>query len=162
MTTPAPVTRIDQLAAAVRQARTARGLTQGELAEQLGVSRPWISQFERGQAPKAGMDRIFVMLDLLGLTLTVAEADVPAADVPAAPDPQDPAAGPTLNTWESYTASLHDRPSVEDTIAELGREIDDDSIDPGTRDFLNDLFAEQARSMSEAVFGDGDRKSGED
>lgn len=44
-----------QLGSRVRVLRLARGMTQAELAQQLGVERPWVTRVEGGQlAPTPG------------------------------------------------------------------------------------------------------------
>lgn len=48
--------------------REDRGLTQGELAEELGVSRRYVSEIERGK-PGLYTERLFQMLRLLGVRL---------------------------------------------------------------------------------------------
>lgn len=60
-----------QLAVAVRDARIARGLTQAELAQQVGVSRPWISRFESGHVENAGFERIMKLFEVLDMRMEV-------------------------------------------------------------------------------------------
>ena len=48
--------------------RRARGLTQTELADELGVTRQYISELERG-VPTLYTDRLFSLLRLLGGSL---------------------------------------------------------------------------------------------
>lgn len=146
MTISVPVTRIDQLAASVKQARTERGITQEELAERLGVSRPWISQFERGQTPNAGIDRILAILSTLGLTLTISSA-APASETTAATGPTSPS--PDTPTWDSFASSLKKFNPAQEKIAELGKKLEDRAIPAETREFLNNLFAEQSAKMFE-------------
>ncbi|RYQ43181.1 helix-turn-helix transcriptional regulator [Bifidobacterium pseudolongum] len=60
-----------QLAVAVRDARIARGLTQAELAQRVGVSRPWISRFESGYVENAGFERIMKLFEVLDMRMEV-------------------------------------------------------------------------------------------
>lgn len=60
-----------QLAVAVRDARIARGLTQAELAQRVGVSRPWISRFESGHVENAGFGRIMKLFEVLDMRMEV-------------------------------------------------------------------------------------------
>lgn len=60
-----------QLAVAVRDARIARGLTQAELAQRVGVSRPWISRFESGHVENAGFERIMKLFEVLDMRMEV-------------------------------------------------------------------------------------------
>ncbi len=60
-----------QLAVAVRDARIARGLTQAELAQRVGVSRPWISRFESGHVENAGFERIMKLFEVLDIRMEV-------------------------------------------------------------------------------------------
>ena len=60
-----------QLAVAVRDARIARGLTQAELAQRVGVSRPWISRFESGHVENAGVERIMKLFEVLDMRMEV-------------------------------------------------------------------------------------------
>lgn len=60
-----------QLAVVVRDARIARGLTQAELAQRVGVSRPWISRFESGHVENAGVERIMKLFEVLDMRMEV-------------------------------------------------------------------------------------------
>lgn len=60
-----------QLAVTVRDARIARGLTQAELAQRVGVSRPWISRFESGHVENAGFERIMKLFEVLDMRMEV-------------------------------------------------------------------------------------------
>lgn len=60
-----------QLAVAVSDARIARGLTQAELAQRVGVSRPWISRFESGHVENAGFERIMKLFEVLDMRMEV-------------------------------------------------------------------------------------------
>lgn len=74
--------RIDSpeaLGQVLRSARRRRGLTQQELADNLGASRDWVNRVERGGAPRAELLLILRALASVGLTVSV-------EDVPVAPD----------------------------------------------------------------------------
>ena len=77
------VTNVADLAGAVRHARRVHGIAQGELAQRIGVSRPWISQFESGRTPNAGIDRILALVNVLGISLTVTAPAAPGLTEPA-------------------------------------------------------------------------------
>jgi HTH-type transcriptional regulator/antitoxin HipB len=68
---------VRQLAVAVRDARIAKKLTQGELAAQTGLTRPWINQFEQGKTQNAGMAKVLLLCRTLDITLTVTYGDFP-------------------------------------------------------------------------------------
>lgn len=57
--------------ALVRDARTAAGLTQTELANRIGASRFWVAEFERGK-PGAELGLALKALHALGLTVHIA------------------------------------------------------------------------------------------
>jgi HTH-type transcriptional regulator / antitoxin HipB len=64
------VTDVRVLGAVVRQRRQALGWPQGKLAAAAGVSRPWVSEFEKGKTSvEAGL--VFAVLDALGLHVNV-------------------------------------------------------------------------------------------
>ena len=66
--------RPEDLAAAVREFRTLKGLSQVELAELAGVNRQYVSDLERGHVVKQ-VDYLLRLLQQLGVevTLTVEE-----------------------------------------------------------------------------------------
>ncbi len=66
--------RPEDLAAAVREFRTLKGLSQVELAELAGVNRQYVSDLERGHVVKQ-VDYLLRLLQHLGVevTLTVEE-----------------------------------------------------------------------------------------
>lgn len=74
MTTPSTDTFTDQLAAAVREARKARGWTQQTLADLAGVSQGSLSYFEkRGQG--LHIEKVVAVLAVLGYRLALEEID---------------------------------------------------------------------------------------
>ena len=60
-----------QFAAITKDARIAKGLTQEELAQLTGFSRPWINQFEQGKIDDPGMSRILTLCEALDITLAL-------------------------------------------------------------------------------------------
>ena len=61
-----------RLAAALRSARQAAGLSVAELAAQGGVSPRLVSEFERGMRPHVSLDTALRLLQLVGVPLHVA------------------------------------------------------------------------------------------
>ena len=61
----------EDLGAYLARLRSAHGLTQDELAEQLGISRRYIYEIEAGK-PNLYARRLFEVINLLGATVTVA------------------------------------------------------------------------------------------
>lgn len=61
----------EDLGAYLARLRSANGLTQDELAEQLGISRRYIYEIEAGK-PNLYARRLFEIINLLGATMTVA------------------------------------------------------------------------------------------
>lgn len=61
------------LGALVRSARTARGMTQADLAAQLRMSRDWVVRLEKGH-PRLEAQRVLDALRVVGVSL---EATVP-------------------------------------------------------------------------------------
>jgi HTH-type transcriptional regulator/antitoxin HipB len=62
------------LGTAIRHYRRAAGLSQAELAEQVGVHRSYLSDLERGQSSEQ-VKRLLRILKQLGVRLTLDEAD---------------------------------------------------------------------------------------
>lgn len=62
---------LPQLGAAIRQLRTARGLSQGELARRAGVSRQWVITVEQGRTAGMEIGLLMRVLDALDASLTV-------------------------------------------------------------------------------------------
>ncbi len=61
-----------EFGAAVRDARTARGLTQSRLAEMAGLSRVTVNQIENGAASDIGVKKMTKLMALVGLSLAAA------------------------------------------------------------------------------------------
>lgn len=75
---------IRQLTVALRDARVTKRITQAELAERTGLTRPWISQFEQGRINNASISRILLLCRELEVNLTVSYGT--PADAPEQPD----------------------------------------------------------------------------
>ncbi|MBO9534625.1 MAG: helix-turn-helix domain-containing protein [Solirubrobacteraceae bacterium] len=61
----------DDLARALSGARRARGLTQGELAAELGLGRSYLAELESGAASPMVIERVLRALRRLGATVTI-------------------------------------------------------------------------------------------
>lgn len=72
------IRRPSELGAIIAAARRNRGLTQGELADRLGVSRVWLGQIERGKS-SARIDLVFRVLNELNVALSADIGSAPAA-----------------------------------------------------------------------------------
>ncbi|WP_426592294.1 helix-turn-helix domain-containing protein [Cellulomonas sp. McL0617] len=66
------VTQPTDLGDFLRDSRVRRGLTQGELAEELGISRQYVNEIEQGK-PSLYTDRLFALLRELGIVLRAEE-----------------------------------------------------------------------------------------
>lgn len=71
---PFRVYNATSIGSAIRQYRSAAGLTQAQLAEKTGLSRYYLSQLERGQETEQ-LRRILVVLRQLGVRVTLQRAD---------------------------------------------------------------------------------------
>ncbi len=69
---------VRDIGAVLRERRRALGLSQGELAERIGVSRLWVSEIERGK-PRAELALVLRALDAVGVRLAVGETSAEAA-----------------------------------------------------------------------------------
>jgi HTH-type transcriptional regulator/antitoxin HipB len=63
-----------ELGTALREFRKLAGLTQRELAAELGVSQRYIWELEHGK-PGVLTDRLFALLDVLAVRMTLEQAD---------------------------------------------------------------------------------------
>ncbi len=63
-----------EIGALIKDRRRALGRDQADLADQIGVSRLWVNQVERGK-PGAGLGRILRALAAVGVEITVSAAD---------------------------------------------------------------------------------------
>lgn len=66
------------LGALVRSARTARGMTQADLAARLHMSRDWVVRLEKGH-PRLEAQRVLDALRLVGVNLDATTLDIPLA-----------------------------------------------------------------------------------
>ena len=66
------------IGAIIRERRRKLRLDQGALAKRVGVGREWIVDVEKGK-PRAGIELVLRTLDVLGLSLAVAEKAAPRA-----------------------------------------------------------------------------------
>jgi transcriptional regulator with XRE-family HTH domain len=74
------------IGAFVRAERERVNLTQAEVAVRARVSRRWLISTERGEHPRAEMDRLFRVLDALDITLALSgPAERAARRSPPAP-----------------------------------------------------------------------------
>ena len=104
---------VRQLSVSLRDARTARGITQAELAEKAGVSRPWINQFEQGKLRNASINRIFTLCRILGVTPSVSY-DVPDEMITDTYDP-------------SSQNQIAEKQNRDDTSAEIESSVVDET-----------------------------------
>jgi transcriptional regulator with XRE-family HTH domain len=70
----AQITGPDMLGMLLREGRLARGLSQRQLAEQLGVSHRYVVELEQGKPVKA-IERLFAYLHETGIALHADIAD---------------------------------------------------------------------------------------
>lgn len=77
----------EELGAAIRAARTARDLTQADLAHQAGVSRSWLIGVEKGTRPQAMRTKIDAVLEVLDIDIpgegTPTDEDMTAGEMAA-------------------------------------------------------------------------------
>ncbi|CAM4383149.1 Helix-turn-helix domain-containing protein [Bordetella tumbae] len=67
---------MSEIGAIIRERRQSRALTQADLARKGGVSRATLSALENGQLAELGISRLSRLLEVLGLTLQVAQAEI--------------------------------------------------------------------------------------
>lgn len=63
--------RIQELGSEIRRARLAQGLTQAGLAASVGLSRETLNLLENGLVRELGVQKVFNLLNKLGLEITV-------------------------------------------------------------------------------------------
>jgi len=61
----------------IRKVRKHRKISQGKMADDLGMSRSTISQIESGTVPEIGVRKLIRILEYLGLELRVRPAGMP-------------------------------------------------------------------------------------
>lgn len=127
------VRTLGELTVAVRDARRAAGMTQADLAKATGLTRPWISQFEHGRAPRASLDRILAMLRALEIETTLTYAVPPRAvttppeATPSGPESADGAVGNGEADGAENVGGDHDGGE-----ADGGDDDDDEFITPSS------------------------------
>ena len=90
--------------------RTRKGLSQGDLAEALDVSRQSISKWETGGATP-DLDKLLALCDLFGVTLDeLVRGEIAETEAPAA---QADAAAPVLPTQQAVQAEPAQEPTGE-------------------------------------------------
>lgn len=75
------VRSINSIRSRVLTRRHELGLTQTELAKQAGVSRKWISTFEKGSS-RAELELVIRLIDTLGLDLVIVDRTPPTEVTP--------------------------------------------------------------------------------
>jgi transcriptional regulator with XRE-family HTH domain len=68
---------LKRIGSQVREARKGLGLTQADLASELGISRTTLSLLENGMIQELGIRKVIRILDRLGLELTTRPAGAP-------------------------------------------------------------------------------------
>ncbi|WP_442931119.1 helix-turn-helix domain-containing protein [Mycolicibacterium sp. 120320] len=74
------VKTMGDVGALVRTARTARGMTQADLAEQLRMSRDWVVRLEKGH-PRLEAQRVLDALRVVGVSLEATAPETEASVV---------------------------------------------------------------------------------
>lgn len=82
---PTPIHDLEQLGAALRDARRSLGLTQVDAAQLSGVSPRLWNETELGKRRQVGLDTVLRMLNTMGidLVLTTRGSELPAAHASA-------------------------------------------------------------------------------
>jgi transcriptional regulator with XRE-family HTH domain len=62
-------TTVQEAGSLIRKQRKANGITQQQLADQLGVSRLWVNKIESGRHPRAEANLLLSALQAVGYTL---------------------------------------------------------------------------------------------
>lgn len=65
------VRKYSDIAAVIRQVRESAGLSQSDVAERLGFTRFYVQDLETGERPPVFVQRMFRLLRLLRITITV-------------------------------------------------------------------------------------------
>jgi transcriptional regulator with XRE-family HTH domain len=68
---------LERIGSQVREARKGLGLTQADLAGEIGISRTTLSLLESGMIQELGIRKVIRILDRLGLELTTRPAGAP-------------------------------------------------------------------------------------
>lgn len=73
------VDRPDDLGPALREVRTAEGVTQSGLADLAGVGRQWLNAFEMGEKGSAPLDMVMRIIAALDVSVTLTRPSPPPA-----------------------------------------------------------------------------------
>ncbi len=79
---PARISSSKDLGIILARARTARGLTQREVAARLGVTQKWISAVEQGKS-RAWIDKVLELTYFLGVQITASPDEVAPPSAPS-------------------------------------------------------------------------------
>lgn len=72
---------LTELGAAIRSARTAKGLSQSNLAQTIGATQEWISRLENGRLPNPGFANVIQACTAVGLGISIDDDRIrPAPD----------------------------------------------------------------------------------
>jgi transcriptional regulator with XRE-family HTH domain len=96
----------------VARLRGQRGLTQAELAAEIGRTASWVSQVERGIQPVVRLDVLRLLADGLGVPVGTLQPDAPAA--PTAPPP----GGEEANDLDAARRVLSGHPALRVLLGE--------------------------------------------
>lgn len=135
-TTTIQVRSIRQLAVSLRDARRAAGVTQTELAERTGLSRPWISQLEQGRITNPGIQRIFAICDALGVNISLAYMTTPTEQQPTGNRNTDGAAPAMTATSQEHITAGRISPHTSST---------------STADSGHSKYSDMARDMARLI-----------
>lgn len=76
-----PLKTLDQLSLLLKGFRKTQGLTQSAMAERLGITQQSYAHFEANPS-SATVERLFMVLRLLGVEITLDQADLPSGAIP--------------------------------------------------------------------------------
>jgi transcriptional regulator with XRE-family HTH domain len=96
----------------LRAERERRGLTQVELASISGVSPRWLSNFERGKAPRAEITKVVNVARALGLVFTI------TVDQPRVLEPQ---AQALMDAFETSIQPIQKTVQLQAALEEMGQ-----------------------------------------
>ncbi|MBT1159399.1 helix-turn-helix transcriptional regulator [Aminobacter anthyllidis] len=74
---------LTELGAAIRSARSAKGLSQSNLAQTIGATQEWISRLENGRLPNPGFANVMQACTAVGLGISIDDDSIqPVFDAP--------------------------------------------------------------------------------